>query len=48
MSYIKGSAEAVQSQTGMLGMEEYLSLGAKRASNYNQDLRAAVYGLMKV
>eukprot|EP00878_Enallax_costatus_P024526 GHUV01026178.1.p1 GENE.GHUV01026178.1~~GHUV01026178.1.p1 ORF type:complete len:603 (+),score=181.38 GHUV01026178.1:514-2322(+) len=47
MSYIKGSAEAIDSDAGILSLEEYLSLGAKRAANYNQELRTVVYSLMQ-
>ncbi|CAD7695958.1 unnamed protein product [Ostreobium quekettii] len=43
LSYIKGSAEALESESGHLTLEEYLEVGRKRAPNYSSDLRRKVY-----
>jgi hypothetical protein len=48
MSYIKGSAEAVSCPSGVLSLEQYLALGAKRASNYSRDTRRDVHALLPV
>jgi hypothetical protein len=48
MSYIKGSAEAVACPSGVLGLEQYLALGAKRASNYSRETRKHVHALLPV
>jgi hypothetical protein len=47
MSYIKGSAEAVASPSGVLSEDEYLALGRKRAAG-NLELRKQVYALLPV
>jgi hypothetical protein len=48
MSYIKGSAEAVSCPSGVLGLEQYLALGANRASNYSRETRKDVHALLTV
>jgi hypothetical protein len=47
MSYIKGSAEAVASSSGVLSEEEYLAMGRKRAAG-NLELRRQVYAMLPV
>jgi hypothetical protein len=48
MSYINGSAEAVGCPSGVLGLEQYLALGVKRASNYSRETRKDVHALLPV
>lgn len=45
MSYIKGSAEAMENPTGKLTLEQYLEVGRKRAPNFSGDTRRLVYGV---
>ncbi|KAI3424745.1 hypothetical protein D9Q98_008134 [Chlorella vulgaris] len=42
-SFIKGSAEAVRTQEGRLGLAEYLEIGRKRAPNFDCDSRRLVH-----
>ena len=46
-SFIKGSAEALLSENGMLSLEDYESLGKKKAPNFSAD-RKVVYDLFRV
>ncbi|KAK9807285.1 hypothetical protein WJX73_007725 [Symbiochloris irregularis] len=43
MSYIKGSAEAMDSPGGRLDLDGYLEVGRKRAPNFKGDTRRIVY-----
>ena len=43
VSYIKGSAEALDSPTGKLSLEQYLEVGRKRAPNFTADTRRQVF-----
>ena len=43
VSYIKGSAEAMQNPTGKLTLEQYLEVGRKRAPNFTADTRRQVF-----
>ncbi|PSC76135.1 TPR and ankyrin repeat-containing 1-like isoform A [Micractinium conductrix] len=43
VSYIKGSAEAVRTPEGRLGLETYLEVGRKRAPNFDADSRRMVF-----
>lgn len=46
-SFIKGSAEALLSENGVLSLEDYMSLGKKKAPNFSAD-RKVVYDLFCV
>ena len=46
-SFIKGSAEALLSENGELSLEDYESLGKKKAPNFSAD-RKVVYDLYRV
>ncbi|EDO27515.1 predicted protein, partial [Nematostella vectensis] len=46
-SFIKGSVEALHSEKGYLTLEEYHSIGRKRAPNFPAD-RSEVYALFRV
>ena len=46
-SFIKGSAEALLSENGVLSLEDYESLGKKKAPNFSAD-RKVVYDLFRV
>ena len=43
MSYLKGSAEAMDNPSGKLTLEQYLDVGRKRAPNFSGDTRRLVY-----
>jgi ATP-dependent exoDNAse (exonuclease V) beta subunit len=45
-SFIKGSAEALNTDQGFLSMDEYQELGRKRAPNFEGN-RSAIYGLFE-
>ncbi|XP_038048876.1 TPR and ankyrin repeat-containing protein 1-like [Patiria miniata] len=45
-SFIKGSVEALHTESGYLSLESYLALGKKRASNFTAD-REEIYSLFK-
>ncbi|XP_038048886.1 TPR and ankyrin repeat-containing protein 1-like [Patiria miniata] len=45
-SFIKGSVEALHTESGCLSLESYLALGQKRASNFTAD-REEIYTLFK-
>lgn len=45
MSYIKGSAEAMDTPNGRLSLEQYLEVGRKRAPNFSKDTRRLVYSV---
>jgi len=47
MSYIKGSSEALRSPKKHLSLEDYLSIGAKRAPNFSDDERRKVYPIFE-
>jgi hypothetical protein len=42
VSYIKGSAEAMDSPEGHLSLKQYLDVGRKRAPNFSSELREKV------
>ena len=42
-SYIKGSREALETDTGFLSLEQYLAVGKKRAPNFSSEDRQRVY-----
>ena len=42
-SYIKGSREALETETGFLSLEQYLTVGKKRAPNFSSEDRRRVY-----
>ena len=42
MSYIKGSAEALETAAGWLSLSQYLEVGRKRAPNFDCDMRCKV------
>lgn len=42
-SFLKGSAEAMDSPDGKLSLESYLEVGRKRAPNFTADTRHEVY-----
>ncbi|XP_022085705.1 TPR and ankyrin repeat-containing protein 1-like isoform X3 [Acanthaster planci] len=46
-SFIKGSFEALQSDSGYLSLEEYLDLGKKMAPNFTTD-REQIYNIFKL
>lgn len=46
-SFIKGSAEALLSENGVLSLEDYQSIGKKKAPNFSAD-RKVVYDLFRV
>ncbi len=47
MSYIKGSAEAVDTAEGYLSLEKYLEVGKKRAPNFNAEMRSKLYPIFE-
>ena len=42
-SYIKGSREALDTEAGCLNLEQYLTVGKKRAPNFSSEERQRVY-----
>ena len=42
-SYIKGSREALETETGFLSLEQYQAVGKKRAPNFSPEDRERVY-----
>ncbi|XP_038075614.1 TPR and ankyrin repeat-containing protein 1-like [Patiria miniata] len=46
-SFIKGSFEALHSETGFLSLEEYLDIGKKMAPNFSTD-REEIYNIFKM
>lgn len=47
-SYIKGSAEAAETEEGHLSLQQYLAVGAKRAPNFSSAMREQVPGALTV
>ena len=48
MSYIKGSKEAVCSESGDLSLQQYTSaIGRKRAPNFDEGSRSSVYEIYR-
>ncbi len=46
-SFLKGSAEAMDSPGGRLTLQGYLDVGRKRAPNFNADTRREVYPIFE-
>lgn len=46
-SFLKGSAEAMDSPGGKLSLQGYLDVGRKRAPNFNADTRREVYPIFE-
>ncbi len=46
-SFLKGSAEAMDSPDGTLSLERYLDIGRKRAPNFTADTRHEVYPIFE-
>jgi hypothetical protein len=46
-SFLKGSAEAIDSPGGRLTLQGYLEVGRKRAPNFNADTRREVYPIFE-
>ena len=44
-SFIKGSYEALHTNTGRLSLESYLKIGQKKAANFTAECREAIYKL---
>ncbi|CAM6125858.1 unnamed protein product [Calypogeia fissa] len=48
MSFIKGSLEALHTQSGRLTREEYLSLAVKRTSTFDERQRNSIYNIFQL
>jgi len=46
-SFLKGSAEAMDSPDGKLSLDSYLEVGRKRAPNFTADTRREVYPIFE-